>query len=113
MNKKLLILFTLLFSILSLMVYITLTQVSIGVIDTNDKDKYTLNNVIYLGYDDDYCYHMSCTAQLNFSDGVNTYKLTGHSHEMKNLVINSSYNVYYDNFSKEIKNFSFGNSIDN
>ena len=72
------------------------------------KPRYsTLENVEYLGIGDSSCYGSSCTATLKFQSGKNVYQLTGHKHEMKNLVVGSHYNIQYSNFSKEIENYDF------
>lgn len=105
MNRKLLVLVLLFLAVLSLLIIFTFKSVSIGA--PIKEEKHILHNVVFVGYENDSCYKTSCTAQFKFNDGVNTYKLKGHLHEIENLVIDSSYDVYYNNFSKEIKSFGF------
>lgn len=93
-----------LFLTLTLMVVLTIKGVDISVVP---PEKYMLENVQYVGIGESSCYHMVCEATMKFQDGYNIYQLTGSKHDMETLVVNSYYNIYYDNNSKKIKNYDF------
>lgn len=108
MNKKTVGLFLILFVLLFLIVFLTWKGVRIST-PTPEK-QYVLEGAKYLGVEDSSCFKTACDGMFKFQSGNNVYQLKGHRHELETLVVDSYYDVYYNNNNKEIKSYDFAKS---